>query len=150
MYAEGPVMTNPKRETKQANALFVLFERVIYRGPQERRSLAFALFKAALVVAFHGTDEVGPAFAQRAMAWSRKRKAGGDQAASDMHVYQTVSRVRSDAVKQGRQPPPLMRLQKSNRRNAFEIAAGKLMSDPSTVEGAYFRHERLRKPKRKS
>lgn len=137
------------KQTKQVSALFALFEQVLYGIPQERRPLAFALFKASLAVSLHGVDQVGGAFAKRAIEWNTKRGGKAQQAADDMQVFQAVMRLRRDAVDQGAEPPPLTRLPKKNRRTAFELIGEKDGSSPSTVEGAHLRHQRLRKPKTK-
>jgi len=127
--------------TKQINALFNLFEQVLYDAPAGRRKLGLALFKASLAVVLHGDDQVGKAFAQRALEWSNKRRETPELAASDMRIFQMVKRLREQAKQDGRPVPPLTRLDKSNRMGAFQIIADEIGSDPSTVEAAYLRHK---------
>jgi hypothetical protein len=137
------------KHTKQVSALEALFSQVLHRVPQENRRLALALFKAAMAVVLRGSDQIGSAFAARALAWNGDGKTRSDQATWDMRAYQTVERIRSAAKAAGNPMPALSRLDKKNRPSAFRLAADYLKSDASTVDAAYYRHKELRQERRR-
>ena len=103
-------------------ALLEQFEKILYDIPEDRRELAFALFKSSLAVAMHGKEAgIGKAFAQRAIEWNSKRRTKNSHAVSDMEIFQKVNRLRAQAKQKGKPVPPLTRLVKSNRPTAFRI-----------------------------